>query len=101
MKSYRLTLAAQRDIREIVRHIRFVQKSPQNALLVATRLKAKFAALVRTPQLGHQQPELDDATALIVNVTGLMVVYDPTLKPLTILRVIHPARDLGRIDVRN
>jgi hypothetical protein len=30
----------------------------------------------------------------------VLVIYDPTLKPLTILRVIHAARDLGRIKHR-
>lgn len=35
---YALSEAATQDIREIVHHIRFVQKSPQNARLVATRL---------------------------------------------------------------
>jgi plasmid stabilization system protein ParE len=50
---YRLTDAAKRDVREITNHIRVVQKSPQNARLVATRLKKMFARLVEIPQLGH------------------------------------------------
>jgi plasmid stabilization system protein ParE len=51
---YRLTDAAEQDIREIVNYIRFVQKSPQNARLVARRLKAQFAKLVESrPRQRH------------------------------------------------
>jgi hypothetical protein len=45
---YRLTEAAVRDVREIVRHIRLIQKSPQNATLVALRLKHQFEVLVES-----------------------------------------------------
>jgi antitoxin ParD1/3/4/toxin ParE1/3/4 len=98
--TYRLTDAAKEDIREIVRHIRTVQKSPQNARLVALRLKAQFARLVEIPNLGHMREELQDDRALVVAVTGLLVIYDPSLKPLTILRVVHAARNLAGMDVR-
>lgn len=97
---YRLTDAAVQDIREIVNHIRLVQRSPQNARLVARRLKSQFAKLVEMPQLGHAREELADEHALVVAVTGLLVIYDPWLKPLTILRVIHGARHLGAVRPR-
>jgi plasmid stabilization system protein ParE len=48
---YRLTEAARHDVREITHQIRYVQKSPQNARLVATRLKATFNKLVELPLL--------------------------------------------------
>lgn len=99
--SYRLTEAARQDIREITNFIRTVQKSPQNARLVAERLKAQFTKLARTPSLGHQREELHDDTARIIAVSGLLIIYDPTLEPLTILRVIHAARDLSRIRSRS
>lgn len=97
---YRLTEAAKQDIREIVDYIRVVQRSPQNAQLVAKRLKAQFAKLVEMPNLGHAREELDDEHALVIAVTGVLVIYDPWLKPLTILRVLHAARHLGRINPR-
>jgi len=94
---YRLTLAAAKDIRDITRHIRLIQKSPQNAKLVAVRLKKQFEMLLEMPKLGHRREELHDDDALVVEVTGVLVIYDPKLKPLTILRVIHGARDLKQI----
>ena len=97
---YRLSEEAAKDIREILQHIRFVQKSPQNAQLVASRLKHQFELLLEIPQLGHRRSELHDDDALVVEVSGVLVIYDPKLKPLTILRVIHAARDLHRIKTR-
>jgi antitoxin ParD1/3/4/toxin ParE1/3/4 len=100
MMRYVITEAALADIREITRYIRTVQKSPQNARLVATRLKQQFAKRPGTPDLGHRREELEDENIRVIQVTGLLVLYDPTLKPLTMLRVIHPARDLHRIRPR-
>jgi toxin ParE1/3/4 len=97
---YRLTETAKQDIREITRYIRTVQKTPQNARLVAARVKAQFAKLAQTPTLGHVREELDDGNARVIAVSGLLVLYDPTLKPLTILRVLHAARDLSHINPR-
>jgi plasmid stabilization system protein ParE len=98
---YRLADAAVQDIREIVDYIRYLQKSPQNARLVAKRLMAQFTKLVEMPNLGHAREELADDPALVIAVTGLLVIYDPWLKPLTILRVVHGAWQLGRINPRS
>jgi len=97
---YRLTEAARQDIREITGHIRIVQNSPRNARLVAARLKAQFAKHVEFPGIGHVREELGDDKALVIAVSGVLVIYDPTLKPLTILRVVHGARDLTRVSSR-
>jgi antitoxin ParD1/3/4/toxin ParE1/3/4 len=94
---YRLTHLAQDDIRDILQYIRDVQQSPQNAMLVGERLRTMFRKLLEMPQLGHLRPELNDPDARVVAVSGVLVIYDPTLEPLTILRVIHGARDLTRI----
>ena len=97
---YQLTESARNDIREITRHIRTVQKSPQNARLVATRLTAHLRKLAKVPGLGHAHVEIDDPAVRVSHVTGLMVVYDVTTKPLLVLRVLHRARDLSRIAIR-
>ena len=98
--NYRLTDAAREDIRDIVGHMRIHQKSPQNARLVALRLKAQFQRLVKIPNLGYTREQLRDNHALVVAVTGVLVIYDPWLKPLTILRIVYGSRDLNRIDPR-
>jgi plasmid stabilization system protein ParE len=99
--TYRLTRAAQSDLREIVRAIRDRQKSPQTARLVAERLKAQFGRLVDNPGIGHTRHELNDDAALVIAVSGVLVIYDPAIKPLTVLRVIHGARDLRSVRPRS
>jgi plasmid stabilization system protein ParE len=68
--------------------------------LVAARLKHQCELLLEIPQLGHTRQELQDDAALVVEVSGVLVIYDPKLKPLTILSVIHAGRDLNRIKSR-
>ena len=97
---YRLTHSARRDIQQITRYIRRVQHSPQNARLVATRLTAQFRKLAAMPGIGYRHPEVNDPVARVIPVTGLLVVYDPTTNPLLILRVLHPARELGKRRIR-
>jgi len=67
---------------------------------VATRLKAAFAKLVESPNLGHPRPELRDDDARVFFASGVLIIYDPFLKPLTILRVVHGSRDLNRVNPR-
>src|SRR5688500_14712125 len=97
---YVATASAKKDIREIFRHISRVQKSPQNAALVAERLRLQFRKLAETPGMGHARQELRDETAGVIEVSGVLLIYDPTLKPLTNLRVIHGSRDLGNVTPR-
>jgi toxin ParE1/3/4 len=86
--------------RQIAVHIRVCQRSPQNAKLVVSRLKEQFRRLAEMPSLGHPHPEIQDRAARVVHVSGVLVIYDPTLRPLTVLRVIHAARDISRVDPR-
>jgi len=60
-------------------------------------MKDEFRRLVKMPRLGHPREEIADEAARVTHVSGILVIYDPTLKPLTILRVVHAAREsLGR-----
>ena len=98
--TYQVSSRADQDIEAIISHIAFVQGSLQNADLVLTRLEAQFAKLARLPSLGHVREELSDDHARVISVTGLLVLYDPFLEPLTILRVIHASRDLAKVKTR-
>lgn len=97
MRKYHLTANALADIRAITKHIRVRQKSPQNAALVAERLKRQFDRLVDAPGIGHVRQELDDESLRVVTVTGLIVIYNPSAKPLAIVRVVHGSRNLATL----
>lgn len=72
----------------------------QSALLVATRLEKLFDRIARAPGIGHRRKELGDETLRVIEASGYLVIYDPTLKPLHILRVARGLRDLRRLNPR-
>ena len=98
MTRYKITGPAARDIDGILNYI--AAQSVQNAVLVSTRFEKAFDRLVDMPKRGHPREELNDANAHVHFVTGYLVIYDPTLAPLHILRVVRGARDLGRVVLR-
>ncbi len=53
--------------------------------------------LVVRPQLGRRRPELlrDPYRVWSLPRFALLLIYDPTTHPPTILRVLHTAQDLG------
>jgi len=97
--NYLLTAPAAADIDEILDYI--AAQSIQNAVLVARRFEKAFEQLAALPSLGHPRKELDDPAVRIYSVSGYLILYDPTLQPLHILRVVRGARDLKRVRSRS
>jgi toxin ParE1/3/4 len=96
--SYLLTGPAARDLDEILDYI--AAQSVQNAVTVAHRFQKVFNRIAEVPGIGHTRDELKDPTARVLAVSGYLVIYDPTLTPLHILRVVRGARNLRRIELR-
>ena len=93
MSRYVVAPAAQRDIRAIYNFIE--DQSEKNAAKVVRALYDEFDTIADMPGIGHTRPGLHDDTLRVIAVYKYLVIYDPTSKPLQILRVIHGARDLG------
>jgi antitoxin ParD1/3/4/toxin ParE1/3/4 len=98
MTPYKLTGPASKDVDEILDYI--AAQSVQNAVLVANRLEKAFARIAEMPGIGHVRDELKDANARVLTVSGYLVIYDPSLSPVHILRIVRGSRDLGRIRPR-
>ena len=96
--NYVLTGPASRDIDEILDYI--AAQSVQTAVLVARRFEKAFNRIGELPSIGHTREELKDADARVLSISGYLVIYDPTLSPVHVLRVVRGARDLGRIEAR-
>ncbi|HRK32185.1 MAG TPA: type II toxin-antitoxin system RelE/ParE family toxin [Tepidisphaeraceae bacterium] len=96
--SYILTGPATKDIEEILDYI--AAQSVQTAVLVAGRFEKAFTRIAEMPGIGHTRDELKDPNAKVYSVSGYLVIYDPTLSPAHILRIVRGARDLGRITPR-
>jgi len=93
--TYFLTAPAADDINEILDYI--AAQSIQNAVLVARRFEKAFEQLAALPSLGHARKELDDPAVRIYSVSGYLILYDPTLQPLHILRVVRGSRNLKQV----
>ena len=98
MSQYVLAPDAQEDIKEIADYV--TRQSPQNAAKVVRKLYEQFDRLADFPGLGHTREELRNDSLRVIAVYNYLVVYDPTTKPLKILRVVHGARDLRRVRPR-
>lgn len=93
--TYHLTGPATRDIDEILDYI--AAQSVQTAVIVSQRFDKAFRRIAEAPGIGHRRNELKDPSLRVVSVSGYLIIYDPTLSPLHILRVVRGSRDLGRI----
>ena len=98
MSRYILTGPAAKDIDEILDYI--AAQSPQNAIAVAGRCMTAFERISDAPGISHRRDELKDRNARILFVSGYLVIFDPFLSPVVILRVVRGARNLGRIATR-
>ena len=92
MRSYRLTPAAEDDLFAI-----WVYIAPDN-LVAADRLEVDILnacqKLAERPDLGHFRRDLTDKPVRFFLVRdNYLIVYDPASEPLTVLRVLHGARD--------
>lgn len=83
-----ITLAAQRDIEDIVTTL--WEESPQAAELIEGRLYDAFDLLAGNPRLGHLRLDLTDRPVLFwaVKQTPYAAIYKP-VAPIEIIRVIH------------
>ena len=95
MKRYRLTPAAKIDLAEIHEYIRY--DSPRAARRVVTRIREAARRLAEYPGIGHVREDLTDRPFRFWPVYAYLIVYRPESRPLEIVRILHGARDAGRI----
>jgi plasmid stabilization system protein ParE len=63
----------------------------RNALYVA------FDLLSENPGIGHGREDLTERPPRFWSVFSYLVVYDPASVPLTVIAVLHGARDLKKL----
>jgi plasmid stabilization system protein ParE len=93
--SYVLTPEAQAHIDEIGAHI--AQDNVDAALKVYDAFEKAFGLLAQRPGLGHSREDLTDRPLRFWSVFSYLVVYDPESRPLTIIAVLHGARDVEKL----
>jgi plasmid stabilization system protein ParE len=92
---YRLTPNAQEHVDAICTFI--AEDSVDAALRVLESLEQAFEQLAKTPDIGHSREDLTNRPVKFWRVFSYLIVYDPISVPLTIIAVLHGARDVEHI----
>ena len=60
-------------------------------------MEQAFEQLAETPEIGHSREDLTNRPVKFWNVFSYLMVYEATSVPLTIIAVLHGARDVEHI----
>jgi plasmid stabilization system protein ParE len=69
-------------------------ESESAALLVRNAIYDALGKLAERPGIGHTREDLTARPVKFWTVYSYLLVYDPASRPLTILAVLHSARDI-------
>ena len=94
-QAYRLTERAEADVEAIADFI--AADSIDAAVKVVLALEEAFVLLASRPGVGHARDDLTDRPLKFWSVYSYLVVYDPAGDTLTIVAVLHGARDVAQI----
>ncbi len=92
MKRFKLSPEAACDIREIWSYI--AADSVEAARKVRLALFDACRRLAENPHIGHTRKDLTEQPVLFWPVGSYLIIYDPQTKPLSVVRVVHGARDV-------
>ena len=92
-QAYRLTERAEADVDAITDFL--AADNIDAAVRVVLALEDAFVLLASRPGIGHARADLTDRPLKFWSVYSYLVVYDPASDPLTIIAVLHGARDVA------
>lgn len=94
-QTYRLTERAEADVEAIADFI--AGDSVDAAVKVVLALEDAFVLLASRPGIGHLRQDLTDRPLKFWSVYSYLVVYEPDSNPLTVVAVLHGARNVAEI----
>ena len=94
-QTYRLTERAEADIEAIANFV--AADSIDAAVKVVLALEDAFILLASRPGIGHTREDLTDRPLKFWSVHSYLVVYDSVREPVTIVAVLHGARNVAQI----
>jgi plasmid stabilization system protein ParE len=98
VSGYSLTVSAEDDLFGIWRYIARDNIAAANRVERAIYEACEF--LARSPQAGHYRPDLTQQSVRFWTVSpysNYVVIYDPEVRPLQVLRILHGGRDLRTV----
>jgi plasmid stabilization system protein ParE len=87
------TEGAETQLLEILDYL--ADESESAAVRVRHAIYDAIGKLAESPGIGHTRQDLTDRALKFWSVYSYLVVYDPESRPLTIIAVLHGARDVG------
>jgi toxin ParE1/3/4 len=89
------TEEAETQLLEILDHL--ADESESAAVRVRDAVYDAVGKLAESPGIGHTRQDLTDRPLKFWSVFSYLVVYDPESRPLTIIAVLHGARDVEKL----
>ena len=93
---YAVTQTAEEELRAILKFIA-EKDGIDRALHVHDKFLEIFEAVAASPNAGFRRPNLTGDSLRWRRLFRFLVIYDPESSPVTILRILHGARDLERL----
>ena len=97
MSQYQLTSNARQDLFSILDYIS--ADNPAAADRVESSILENCDFLAKAPFTGHSRQDLTHRPVrfwAVPRYPNYLIVYDPASNPLTIIRIVHAARDLAK-----
>lgn len=95
MKRFKLSPQAASDVRDIWAYI--AEDSVKAARRVRISLLDAGKHLAKNPNIRHSREDLTDHPVLFWPFGSYRIIYDSRTKPLSIVRVLHGARDVSSL----
>ena len=89
------TEEAETQLLEILDHL--ADDSESAAVRVRDAVYDAVGKLAESPGIGHRRQDLTDRPLKFWSVFSYLVAYDPESRPLTIIAVLHGARDVEKL----
>jgi plasmid stabilization system protein ParE len=89
------TEEAETDLLEILDYLADERESA--AVRVRDAIYDAVEKIAERPGIGHTREDLTDRALKFWSVYSYLVVYDPESRPLTIVAVLHGARNVGEM----
>ena len=96
MARFKLSRPAQDDLKSI-RNYLFREAGPDVARYVIGRIREGVRLIAEAPGLGHFREDLADPPLRFTTVFSYMIIYNPTVRPIEVVRILHGHRDVGSI----
>lgn len=93
MNRYRLSPEAQGDLTGIRQYL-IAEGGARVARYVLGEIRRALQMLAANPGAGHSRDDLTDEPVKFWPVFSFLIVYDPTMTPLGVARVLHASQDV-------